>query len=99
MLSSCFGASTRLPGQLCWGWIHPREQKGRAEQASPAAVSRHQLEYALWGDEPPDGDMLRSHIYELRRSVDGGQAVKLIHTIPRVGYRIAVERAADAPAQ
>ncbi len=68
-------------------------------QASPAAVSRHQLEYALWGDEPPDGDMLRSHIYELRRSVDGGQAVKLIHTIPRVGYRIAVERAADAPAQ
>src|SRR3546814_308473 len=39
-------------------------------RASPAAVTREQLENALWGDSPPDGDMLRSHIYELRRSVD-----------------------------
>jgi len=64
--------------------------------ASPAAVSRQQLEYALWGDEPPDGDMLRSHVYDLRRSVDGGQPSRLIHTLPRVGYRIAVARNADA---
>ena len=33
--------------------------------------------------------MLRSHIYELRRSVDGPFAEKLIHTLPRVGYRLA----------
>ncbi len=59
-------------------------------KASPAAVSRQQLEQALWGDEPPDGDMLRSHVYELRRAVDGESAVKLIHTIPRVGYRLAL---------
>lgn len=59
-------------------------------QASPAAVSRDRLEHALWGDEPPDGDMLRSHVYELRRSVDGPFAVKLIHTLPRVGYRLGV---------
>ena len=58
-------------------------------QASPAAVTRQRLEQALWGDEPPDGDMLRSHIYELRRSVDGPFARKLIHTLPRTGYRIA----------
>ncbi|GAA5075268.1 response regulator transcription factor [Lysobacter panacisoli] len=57
-------------------------------QASPAAVTRERLEQALWGDDPPDGDMLRSHIYELRRSVDGPFAVKLIQTLPRVGYRI-----------
>jgi DNA-binding response OmpR family regulator len=57
-------------------------------QASPAAVTRDRLEHALWGDEPPDGDMLRSHIYELRRSVDGPFDVKLIQTLPRVGYRI-----------
>ncbi len=49
-------------------------------QASPAAVTRDRLEQALWGDEPPDGDMLRSHIYDLRRSVDGPFAAKLIHT-------------------
>ncbi|MFC4729742.1 response regulator transcription factor [Coralloluteibacterium thermophilus] len=63
--------------------------------ASPAAVTRQRLEEALWGDEPPDGDMLRSHIYELRRSVDGDFPVKLIHTLPRVGYRLAAD-AADA---
>ena len=57
-------------------------------RASPAAVTRERLEFALWGDEPPQGDMLRSHIYELRRSVDGPFAVKLIHTLPRVGYRL-----------
>ncbi len=59
-------------------------------QASPAAVTRDRLENALWGDEPPDGDMLRSHVYDLRRSVDGPFATKLIHTLPRVGYRLAV---------
>jgi DNA-binding response OmpR family regulator len=58
-------------------------------QASPSAVTRERLEYALWGDSPPDGDMLRSHIYELRRSVDGPFPVKLIQTLPRVGYRLA----------
>lgn len=58
-------------------------------QASPAAVTRERLEHALWGDDPPDGDMLRSHIYELRRSVDGPFPVKLIQTLPRVGYRLA----------
>jgi DNA-binding response OmpR family regulator len=57
-------------------------------QASPAAVTRDRLEHALWGDDPPDGDMLRSHIYELRRSVDGPFDMKLIQTLPRVGYRI-----------
>ena len=59
-------------------------------QASPAAVTRQQLEHALWGDDPPDGDMLRSHIYELRRSVDGPFPVKLIQTLPRTGYRLAL---------
>ncbi len=64
-------------------------------QASPAAVTRDRLEYALWGDSPPDGDMLRSHIYELRRSVDGPFATKLIQTLPRVGYRIAATEGAQ----
>jgi len=59
-------------------------------------VTRQQLEFALWGDEPPDGDLLRSHVYELRRSVDGPFAEKLIHTLPRVGYRLAVTTPSDA---
>ena len=65
-------------------------------QASPAAVSRERLEHGLWGDTPPDGDMLRSHVYDLRRSVDGPFPVKLIHTLPRVGYRLAVSEVPEA---
>lgn len=59
-------------------------------RASPGAVPRVELEYALWGDEPPEGDLLRSHVYELRRVVDGPFERKLIHTLPRTGYRLAV---------
>ncbi|MGH8027381.1 MAG: response regulator transcription factor [Pseudoxanthomonas sp.] len=66
-------------------------------QASPAAVSRERLQQALWADGPPDGDLLRSHIYELRRSVDGPFAAKLIHTLPRVGYRLALLGANNRP--
>jgi DNA-binding response OmpR family regulator len=65
-------------------------------KASPAAVTRARLEEAVWGDNPPDGDMLRSHVYDLRRSVDGPFAVKLIQTLPRVGYRLA-DPTAEAP--
>ncbi|WP_242108243.1 response regulator transcription factor [Luteimonas aquatica] len=65
-------------------------------KASPAVVTREQLEYALWGDDPPDRDMLRSHIYELRRSVDGPFEAKLIQTLPRVGYRLAPGGAGEA---
>lgn len=64
-------------------------------EASPAAVTRSRLEQALWGDEPPDGDMLRSHVYELRRAVDGPYADKLIHTLPRVGYRLGAASAEE----
>jgi len=68
-------------------------------QASPAAVTRDRLEHALWGDDPPDGDMLRSHIYELRRSVDGPFDMKLIQTLPRVGYRIVAGETATAASE
>ena len=77
--------------------LYPAGRKllGMLMQASPAAVSRERLERGLWGDSPPDGDMLRSHVYELRRSVDGPFATKLIHTLPRVGYRLAAPESAD----
>ncbi len=60
-------------------------------RAAPAVVTRQRLEQALWGDAPPDADLLRSHMYELRRAVDGPFATKLIQTVPRVGYRIVSE--------
>jgi DNA-binding response OmpR family regulator len=65
-------------------------------RASPGVVPRERLEQTLWGDAPPDGDMLRSHIYELRRAVDAPFAVKLLHTLPKLGYRLRVPDRADA---
>lgn len=59
-------------------------------QSSPAAVTRERLEAALWGDDPPAGDLLRSHVYDLRRAIDAPFETKLLHTLPRVGYRIAL---------
>lgn len=62
-------------------------------RAAPAVVTRERLEHAVWGDSPPDSDMLRTHLYELRRAVDAGQERKLIHTVPRIGYRIGAPSA------
>ena len=59
-------------------------------RASPATVPRQRLELALWGADPPDSNLLRSHIYELRRSIDGPFALKLLHTVPRMGYRLGI---------
>ena len=58
-------------------------------RASPALVPREQLEEALWGDSLPDRDLLRSQMHVLRRAIDAPFARKLLHTVPRVGYRLA----------
>lgn len=58
-------------------------------QASPGVVSRDQLEEVVWGDSPPESDRLRSYIHELRRQVDAPYPDKLIHTVARIGYRLA----------
>jgi len=80
----------RRSGQLLHLYPACRKLLEVLMKASPAAVPRGQLEYALWGDDLPDGDMLRSHIYELRRSIDGPFNEKLLHTLPRVGYRLGL---------
>lgn len=58
-------------------------------RASPAVVARDRLETTLWGDNPPEKELLRSHMYELRKSVDGAFKTKLVHTVPKLGYRLA----------
>lgn len=58
-------------------------------RASPAVVGRRGVERAIWGETPPDSDAaLRGHIHALRTAVDQNAAVKLLHTIHGVGYRM-----------
>lgn len=56
---------------------------------SPNLVKREDLEREIWGDEPPDSDTLRSHLYQLRRTVDKPFAQALMHTVQGVGFRLA----------
>jgi len=58
-------------------------------QKSPAVVRREALEEALWGDDCPDSDSLRSHIHQLRQVLDKPFAKPLLHTVHGIGYRLA----------
>lgn len=65
-------------------------------KASPSVVPRHVLESAVWGESLPDHDLLRAHVYELRKRVDGPFPVKLIQTVPKLGYCITTPSAPTA---
>jgi DNA-binding response OmpR family regulator len=55
---------------------------------SPKVVARQRLEQVAWGEETPEIDLLRSHMYVLRRAIDQGSERKLLHTVSGVGYRL-----------
>jgi len=61
----------------------------RLMEEAPCVVTRDELETLLWADERPDGDALRSHLYKLRQAIDRPFDKPLIHTVHRIGYRIA----------
>ena len=58
---------------------------------SPRVITKQDIIIELWGDEEPESDALRSHIYNLRKMVDKPFQQKLIHTIPGVGLKVALE--------
>ncbi len=58
-------------------------------RAQGAVLSRADIEPALWGDAPPDGEALRVHIHELRHAVDQPGEVPLLHTVRGAGYRMS----------
>lgn len=62
---------------------------------SPNVVRREILEQQVWGDEIPDTDILRSHIHQLRQIIDKPFGKPLLHTIPKLGYKLA--ESIDAP--
>jgi len=55
---------------------------------SPAIVKRREFELALWGQETPDSDSLRTGIYMLRRTIDKTFDVPLLHTVHSMGYKL-----------
>ncbi len=57
-------------------------------RASPAVVSRRELERQVWGDILPDSDTLRSHLYNLRKVVDKPFDKNLLLTVQGNGFKI-----------
>lgn len=57
-------------------------------RASPAVVTRRELERQVWGDILPDSDTLRSHLYNLRKVLDRPFNKQLLHTLQGTGYKI-----------
>ena len=57
-------------------------------RAHPQPVSRAALSQHLWGANPPDSDALKSHIYSLRKALDGAAGRKVLATILQLGYRL-----------
>lgn len=57
-------------------------------RAYPQAVTRSELMHRIWGDQPPDSDALRSHIYSLRAALDKPFDTPMLRTLPNLGYRL-----------
>jgi len=55
---------------------------------SPDVVSRQQIAQAIWGDDAPDSNSLKVHIFKLREQVEGESEQKLIHTLPGQGFAL-----------
>ena len=55
-------------------------------------VSREELENVVWGNDVPDKDILRSHIYSLRSIIDKPFEYPLLQTIHGTGYRLHKQR-------
>ncbi len=57
-------------------------------QASPRVIRRRDIERQIWGDILPDSDTLRSHMYNLRKSIDKPFKTQLMETMQNSGYRL-----------
>ena len=55
---------------------------------SPQVLSREQLSRAIWGDEIPDSNSLKVHIFKLRQQIDSEGESKLLKTISGQGFAI-----------
>lgn len=55
---------------------------------SPNLVSREKIQAEVWGEDLPNSDAFRSHLYNLRKALDKPFENQLIHTVPGLGYKL-----------
>ena len=59
-------------------------------QAHPRVVSRSELCDKIWGDEYTESDALRSHLYQLRKTIDKPFEHPIIKTIHGIGFSLDI---------
>ncbi len=59
-------------------------------QSPNRVFGRVELETQIWGDQLPDSDTLRAHVYTLRRALMARGEDDLIETVHGLGYRLVV---------
>ncbi|MCA2018986.1 response regulator transcription factor [Vibrio tritonius] len=52
----------------------------------PSGVSREKIVQTVWGDEQPDSNSLKVHIFNLRKQIDKPGLEPLIQTVPGYGF-------------
>ncbi len=57
-------------------------------RASPAVVSRDELEHAIWGDNRPQSDALRTHVHALRQTLDKPESAAMLQTVSGIGFKL-----------
>lgn len=60
-------------------------------KAKGEVVSRDSLIQKLWGDDAPDKDILRSHIYLLRNALDKPFDYPMLVTVPKFGFKLVTQ--------
>ncbi len=54
----------------------------------PNVVLRSEMERVIWGDDPPDSDALRSHVFALRKAISKVTSDTRIETVHGIGFRL-----------
>ncbi|MGX4640608.1 response regulator transcription factor [Massilia sp. SYSU DXS3249] len=57
-------------------------------EAHPRVLTRSELTQTLWHDAPPDSDALRTHLYQLRQSLDKPFGRPILLTVHGVGFKL-----------
>lgn len=64
---------------------------------APDVIQTSVIHQHLWGEQTPESDPLRAHIYKLRKLFTEQFGQSLIHTIKGVGYQFIVTQAHNEP--
>ena len=60
-------------------------------EAWPRTLTRSELVQRLWGEDPPQSDPLRSHLYLLRQALDKPFPFAMLRTVHGVGFKLEAD--------